>query len=192
MFGFEQDLLAEQFHVTLGHKMMEHLQKWIDAERHLLGAGAKMSWEPGSECEIAVKMLDVFHKLPCKTSEFLETHDGRPGLVVITIGLEDALPVLPGPAHPNKCWSPYREPLVRYLEKYANDSIDYFVKSESRLATPDYFLRFLDILQHPSGKALLQGAKSSEKLLCSILEMDGGKEGAASETYLNSLHYPIM
>lgn len=39
--------------------------------------------------------------------------DERPGLVVLTIGLEEALHKLPGPASPSKKWSPYRAPLTR-------------------------------------------------------------------------------
>lgn len=44
--------------------------------------------------------------------------DDRPGLVVLTIGLEEALPKLPGYVVPSKLWSPYRLPLVRFLDRY--------------------------------------------------------------------------
>ena len=42
----------------------------------------------------------------------------RPGIVVLTIGLEESLPKLPGPVIPSKLWSPYRLPLVRFLTQY--------------------------------------------------------------------------
>jgi hypothetical protein len=47
--------------------------------------------------------------------------EDRPGLVVLTIGLEEALPKLPGYVVPSKLWSPYRLPLVRFLNRYPTD-----------------------------------------------------------------------
>lgn len=155
----------------MGQKILEHLQAWVDADKYLLSSSGGVAWEPGTEWELAVRMLDVFHKLPDNAVEFLETHGNRPGLVIVTISLESSLQLLPGPAFPSKCWSPYREPLVRFLSKYPKESINYFVKSNSRLATPDYFFRLLDILQHPSGTALLEELKSSTDALCEILEL---------------------
>ena len=37
---------------------------------------------------------------------------------MLTIGLEESLPKLPGPVIPSKLWSPYRLPLVRFLTQY--------------------------------------------------------------------------
>jgi len=165
-------LLSEHFNIALGQKILEHLQLWIDADKYLLGSsGGGVAWEPGTEWELAVRMLDVFHKLPDNAIEFLESQGNRPGLVVVTIGLELSLKSLPGPAFPSKCWSPYREPMVRFLSKYPKESINYFIKSVSRLATPDYFLRLLDIIKHPSGISLLEELKSSTDSLCEILEL---------------------
>lgn len=42
----------------------------------------------------------------------------RPGIVVLTIGLEESLPKLPGAVLPSKLWSPYRLPLIRFLNQY--------------------------------------------------------------------------
>lgn len=45
----------------------------------------------------------------------------RPGIVVLTIGLEESLPKLPGTVIPSKLWSPYRLPLIRFLNQYPAD-----------------------------------------------------------------------
>jgi transformation/transcription domain-associated protein len=178
------DIISDQFQITLGEKLVEHLQAWVEYDvkvvHELSRNGMPHSWEPGTECEVAVKMLDVFHKLPSWASAFLESQvegkTNRPGLVVLTIGLEQGLPSLPGPAQPSKCWSPYRDPLVKFLNNYPDKSIDYFVKTPSRLATTDYFTMFLDIIQHPSGSVLLDKLKSSQKLLLHILEHQTGTQ----------------
>lgn len=45
----------------------------------------------------------------------------RPGLVVLTIELEGALTQMPGNFSPSRVWSPYREPLAKFLNKYSVD-----------------------------------------------------------------------
>lgn len=154
---------------------------WIEADKYILNGTSNFAWEAGTEWQIATKLLEIFHKLPPAAVEYLETHGNRPGLMVLVIGLEDALPSLPGPALPSKRWSPYRDALVKFLNRYSQESMEYFLKSLSRLATPEYFLRLLDILKHPSGKPLLEKVQQSADVLCSILEAkDSGKEDGAS------------
>jgi transformation/transcription domain-associated protein len=53
--------------------------------------------------------------------------EDRPGLVVLTIELEGALLATQGPLTPAKLTSPYRAPLTKFLNKYAGDSIAYFL-----------------------------------------------------------------
>jgi hypothetical protein len=67
------DLLSGQFNVTLGEKLSEHLKKWIDVN-NILQPTQPVSWAPGTECEVAAGMLDIFHKLPSQARKFLETH----------------------------------------------------------------------------------------------------------------------
>ena len=45
----------------------------------------------------------------------------RPGLVVLTIELEGALAQMPGSLSPSRMWSPYRQPLAKFLNKYSAD-----------------------------------------------------------------------
>ena len=176
------DVISDSFQETLGNKLIEHLQAWVDYEKQVAPAvssgvnGMPVAMEPGTECDLAVAMLEVFHKLPAWAAGFLETQNtggdnpSRPGLVVLTIGLEQCLSSLPGPAKASVCWSPYRGPLVRYLARYPDNSIDYFVKTV-RLSSPDYFTLFLDIIQHHSGKELLEHLKQRGDTLIEALKV---------------------
>ena len=53
--------------------------------------------------------------------------------MVLTIGLEESLPKLPGPAVPSKLWSPYRTPLARFLTRYPVESVGYFLGGCARV-----------------------------------------------------------
>ena len=53
--------------------------------------------------------------------------DDRPGLVVLTIEMEAALPLTPHATAPAKLTSPYRAPLTKYLCVYADKAIAYFL-----------------------------------------------------------------
>ena len=170
-----QDLLSGQFNVTLGQKLTEHLQKWMEADKYLHGQ-AQTAWEPGSEWEVAASMLNIFHKLPSAAKEFLETHEGRPGIVVLTIGLEEALHQLPNTTLPSRMWSPYRAPLTRFLNRYAEESVAYFLDSNSRLSKPEYFLRLLDIIRNPLGRPLLEALKLATDKFAAVLEAPADDE----------------
>jgi hypothetical protein len=49
----------------------------------------------------------------------------RPGLVVLMIELESALAQMPSNTEPTKMWSPYREPLARFLNKYPEEVLPF-------------------------------------------------------------------
>jgi len=190
-FSFLQDLLAGHFNVTLGQKLTEHLQKWMEVDKYLHAQAQPVAWEPGTEWEVAASMLDIFHKLPPAAKDFLETHEGRTGIVVLTIGLEEALSQLPGPVVPSKMWSPYRAPLTRFLNRYPDESVAYFLNSTSRLSKPEYFLRLLDIIRNPIGRPLLNALKSVPDKFISVLEQtadDDSPEADLVEAQYNCVH----
>ena len=62
--------------------------------------------------------------------------DDRPGLVVLTIELEAALPATAGAAAPAKLTSPYRAPLTKFLVKYAAESVAYFLNPTRMHVSP--------------------------------------------------------
>jgi transformation/transcription domain-associated protein len=184
------DLLSGQFNVTLGDKLAEHLKKWIDVA-NVLQPPQPVAWAPGTEWEVAAGMLDIFHKLPGAAKKFLESQGDRPGIVVLTIGLEESLPKLPGAVIPSKLWSPYRLPLIRFLTHYPAESVAYFLESPSRLAKDAYFSRLLDIIRRPEGAELLNalaGAPAQLEAVLSAASEPGSDAEAAAAAQLNCIH----
>ncbi len=100
------ELLFEWFNVTLGEMLVGHLRKALDPE----GAGGLGTGRPEDEVQIAAGILSLFHLLPSWALRFLETQsDKQPGLVVLTIQLEERLAGAKGTTqHPRVMWSPYR------------------------------------------------------------------------------------
>jgi len=152
----------------------------MEPEKYIYNqAPTALSWEPGSEWDVAASMLDMFHKLPSAGKDFLESHDHRPGIVVLTIGLEEAYSHLSS-SQIGKPWSPFRAPLIRFLNKYAKESVAYFLRttdSKNRLAQQEYFDILLDIIEEPLAKPLLQELKASTKTFIAIMQDSSQNEG---------------
>lgn len=74
-------------------------------------------------------MIELFHLLPPAAGKFLDD------LVTLTIELEGALPQ--GQIY-SEINSPYRLPLTKFLNRYAADSVEYFL---ARLDQPKFFRR---------------------------------------------------
>eukprot|EP01117_Protostelium_nocturnum_P005733 TRINITY_DN206_c0_g1_i10.p1 TRINITY_DN206_c0_g1~~TRINITY_DN206_c0_g1_i10.p1 ORF type:complete len:889 (+),score=318.38 TRINITY_DN206_c0_g1_i10:1235-3901(+) len=134
------ELLTSSFNVTLGEKLLDHL-KWADPTYLPRNPSAptptKPSWKDGDDTKIAAGIIDIFHLLPPAASKFLEQ------LVMITMQLEILLPKENG--------TPYRIPLVRFLNRYKTESIDYFY---SRLTQPAYSKMFRYLLRETEADAL--------------------------------------
>lgn len=81
----------------------------------------------------------------------------RPGLVVLTIELEGALAQMPGNLSPSRMWSPYREPLAKFLNKY---SVDVGTASVGLTVGQRLFLLF----GRPSSQTMLLFGVSAEML----------------------------
>ena len=76
------------------------------------------TWKPGDEPKIAAAIIELFHLLP-PSSSFLEK------LVTLTISLEGLLMTTSTYSHVR---SPYRQPLIKFLNRYAAESIDFFLE----------------------------------------------------------------
>lgn len=148
------ELLSNWFNVTLGLKLMEHLRKWLEPEKL---AQTQKSWKAGEEPKIAAAIIELFHLLPAAAGKFLDE------LVTLTMQLEAAL--LPGQVY-SELNSPYRLPLTKFLNRYATDAVDYFL---ARLAQPNYFRRFMDIIRSEAGQVLREElARSPEKIISTL------------------------
>ncbi|GFR40173.1 hypothetical protein Agub_g730, partial [Astrephomene gubernaculifera] len=189
------ELLSDWFNLTLGDKLLEHLKNWLNPEKQLTG---QVLWKSGEEALVASLVLDLFHLLPKTAVKFLETHSApapaaaagqqqqqqaaggaaaagaeagptKPGLVILTIELEEKLSALNLPVPvPHVMTSPYRAPLTRFLTKYPAEAAAYFL-DPARLDQPSYFSRLLDLIRSPMGRPLLDAVAASTDQLAALL-----------------------
>ncbi len=139
------ELLTNCFNVTLGEKLLEHLNKWTDPAKI---ASTKL-WKDGENIKIAASIIEIFHLLPAAANKFLDA------LVLITIQLEAQLP--------REVSSPYRVPLIKFLNRYPTESLDYFLP---RLIQLDCGKLFRFVIKEELAIALREElAKNPQKLI---------------------------
>lgn len=141
---------------------------------------------------MAAGIMDLFHLLPQLThpESFLETKE-RPGLVVLMIGLEQTLHKFPSCPAPSKMASPFREPLIKFLNRYAIHSIKYFLAAD-RMQDPHYFFRFLHFVKAPTGQplrdTLTEHAEAQERLLDLLKVPAPGETVAMPNASFHAVH----
>jgi hypothetical protein len=113
-------LLSSWFNKTLGEKLLDHLQKWTDPGNIM----SSNIWSEGQEPHVAAAIVDIFALLP-HASNFVEP------LVKTCMKLDATLPAFKA----RYVESPYRGPLVRYLNKHPGFTVSFFFQ---RLRTPIY------------------------------------------------------
>lgn len=168
------ELLAMWFNPNLGDKLLDHLRQWLKPSEIL---NSSHSWKAGEEVLVAAATLELFHLLPQlpRPDQFLESaHQDRPGLVVLTIELENLLHKYPSCPAPSKLASPYREPLTRFLNRYPQDAIRYFLEV-ARMQNPHYFFRFLTILKSGLGEPLRAAVADSPEAQAKLVQLLRGE-----------------
>ena len=142
-------LLSSWFSKTLGEKLLDHLQRWIEPDKII----SQNIWKEGEEPLIAAAIMDLFSLLP-QAAHFVEP------LIKTTIKLESVLPQYKS----SLIESPYREPLTRYLNKYSEEVASFFL-TEHRLKNPIYSDILLEIIGHKYATDLRKHFSTEE---CSI------------------------
>ena len=156
------ELLSNWFNVQLGEKLLEHLKKWTEPD-----FAQKKIWRPGEELKIAAAIIELFHLLPTAASKFLEP------LVQLVIQLEL---LLPGTQHQNGMVSPYRAPLVKYVNRYAKESVEFFL---TRLQHQQYRQLFQAMLRSDlAGPLRDELANSTEKIISHTFAADAKLDAA--------------
>jgi transformation/transcription domain-associated protein len=137
------ELLSSWFNQTLGDKLLEHLQQWTLPEA-FVPSGQKSSWRPTDEISVAAALLELFHLLPITVSRFLEP------LVTLSLKLEANIP---HGCVASELVSPYRPPLLMFLNRHAADSAQWFL---SRLDDDALSWRLRAMVCSEAGAPLLQ------------------------------------
>lgn len=130
---------------------MDHLQRWGDVDKII---GHKI-WRRGEEPFVAAAIIDLFELLPDDASQFVEP------LVKTTLKLESVLPRY-GPPFMS---SPYRDPLVKYLNKHGSAVALSFI-NEHRLKNPIYSDLLQDIISRKMSKDLRSQLSSVDCSTC--------------------------
>ena len=147
-------LLSSWFNKSLGDKMLDHLQHFLDPEKII----ALKVWRAGEEPLVAAAIMNLFSALP-DASNFVEA------LVKTSIRLESVLSAYGA----KSLSSPFREPLARYLNRHCAGTVGFFLE-EHRLSNPMYNDLFFDILKRDDSHPLRQylGGKECTVMLLNV------------------------
>ena len=185
------ELLSMWFNPNLGDKLLGHLRQWLKP-RDILAS--KHVWSHGEEVPVAAAIMELFHLLPHlpRPEQFLESsHQDCPGLVVLTIELENLLHQYPDSPAPSKLCSPYVKPLTKFLNRYPSEATRYFLET-ARMQNPHYFYRFLSIVKSDDAGPLRSCLFESQDSLGRLSYLLSGEvsqhESDKIDAELNAVH----
>ncbi|KAF9357807.1 hypothetical protein BGX26_003026, partial [Mortierella sp. AD094] len=121
------ELLTNYFKVEIGKKLLDHLRQW--AEPTMLQDCAGKPLSENQEIRIIVGILNVFCLLPQAANIFLDE------LVTVVLEMESHLR--------RAMSSPFRHSLLKFLNRYSDEAVDYFL---DRLTQERHSRLFVDLL----------------------------------------------
>ncbi|KAI8605964.1 hypothetical protein EDD21DRAFT_315697 [Dissophora ornata] len=121
------ELLTNYFKVEIGKKLLDHLRQW--AEPTMLQECAGKPLSENQEIRIIVGILNVFCLLPQAANIFLDE------LVTVVLEMESHLR--------RAMSSPFRHSLLKFLNRYSDEAVDYFL---DRLTKERHSRLFVDLL----------------------------------------------
>ncbi len=129
-------LLPEWLGPTIGDKLLEYLIQFKEPKK-IINLSEDKGWQTGEEAHVAAGLINLFYQLPLGEGKFVES------LVTVTIQLEDVLPFY----HLMNCnESPFLLPLVKYLNRFAVVSINFFL-SRKYVSVPSFSSLFLRAIE---------------------------------------------
>ncbi|KAF9581361.1 hypothetical protein BGW38_001654, partial [Lunasporangiospora selenospora] len=121
------ELLTNYFKVEIGKKLLDHLRQW--AEPNMLKECAGKPLSENQDIRIIVGILNVFCLLPQTANIFLDE------LVTVVLEMEGHLR--------RSMSSPFRHSLLKFLNRYSDEAVDYFL---DRLTQERHSRLFVDLL----------------------------------------------
>ncbi|ORY29461.1 hypothetical protein BCR33DRAFT_724710 [Rhizoclosmatium globosum] len=165
------ELLTSYFKVEIGKKLLDHCRQW--AEPSVLVAASARPLSEIEEIKIMVAILNVFHLLPSAANCFMEE------LVKTVLDLETGLK--------RSISSPFRTPLVKYLNRYSAEAMDFFFE---RLNDPQYASLFVAVLADEGANPLrVEVLNNTEKMIAATYE---NNEMEASTNDLQAIAIQIV
>ena len=158
------ELLSNCFNVQLSTRLLNHLDDLADSDdvnklrfEGLAEKGPAKS-KQDDEVQVAAKIIDLFHLLPCNPAQILEQ------LINKTLRFEEKLTSANSyGGYGTSSSSPYRKPLIKFLDVCPNDTVEFFY---CRLLQENkYNQMFRSILRSPDGGKIRQTIMSNPKRL---------------------------
>jgi len=164
-------LLTNYFKVEIGSRLIDHMKTIADA-----ATLQKISFtliEQSRQMRVLAAILNIFHLLPLAAITFMDA------LINRVLELEESLR--------RTHYSPFREPLVKYLNKYPVETWSFF---SLRLHEMRYGRFFAQILADERSAPLrdVVTADSEGFLKASLDHRDGDKRIAASTNGIHAVH----
>ncbi|KAL5037675.1 transcription-associated protein 1 [Batrachochytrium dendrobatidis] len=161
------ELLTNYFKVEIGKKLLDHLRLW--AEPKVLEEISGRPIGDVEEIKVIVAILDIFHRLPSSASIFMDD------IIKNVLFLEQRV-------H-RSISSPFRKPLIRYLNKYPTEATTYFLQKISLPRETALFLGMLASEESTQLRAAVSSAK--EYLLTKVFDLN---EVDSTVMYRNGIH----
>ncbi|OJJ48997.1 hypothetical protein ASPZODRAFT_1370320 [Penicilliopsis zonata CBS 506.65] len=142
-------LLTNYFKVEIGARLLDHMK--VIADDATLQKVSFSLVEQSPPMKIVAAIFNIFHLLPPAATSFMEH------LVNKVLDLEDKLR--------RTCNSPFRRPLVKYLNRYPKDSLSFF---QSRFHEERFGRFFGQVLADPESEALRSALVADTEKFVSI------------------------
>ena len=158
-------LLTNYFKVEIGSRLLEHMKNIADEQ--LLQKVSFGLIEQNPQMKIVAAILNIFHLLPAAATQFMAE------LVNGVLDLEAKLR--------RTTSSPFRHPLVLYLNKYPSESFTFF---KEKIQEEKYGRFFSQILMDPLSEPLREAVMSDADALSSAM-LDSIPEEAKITALIN-------
>ena len=161
-------LLTNYFKVEIGERLLSHLTHIATSQALQKSSFALIEQNP--QMQIVIAVLNIFHLLPSAASSFMKD------LVSKVMELEDALRRV----H----YSPFREPLLKFLNRYPKETWAFFTSKLSELKYGRFFAQLLDAPD--SGPLREVVVADTEGLSKSFME--GEEQDKKDAAFINAVH----
>ena len=164
-------LLTNYFKTEIGERLLAHMS--IIADASVLQKASFSLVEQNPQMKIVLATLNIFHLLPSSAAVFMND------LIERVLELEKALR--------RTHFSPFREPLLKYINRYPKEAWDFF---SERLPDMKYGRFFAQILAAPKSGPLRDVVIADIEGLvkASFDHENSGKRDAASVNAIHAIH----
>lgn len=164
-------LFPSMFNEKLCEQLLQHMYKMLDlAKTTNKGKNFVSVAKSGENEQKVVTILGIFHQIPAATTRFIER------LIPLILGTESSLMIEP------TC--PFREPLVKFLLRFPNQTIDYLLNdSNVNNKKSNRFVIFL--LKHKTGLEFRNVMETRSSRLTQLILCNSNDTMAAIHRYVS-------